>query len=665
MDKVIIMKRLLIYLTYDRQNIIDDYIGYFLRSMRPISDSIAVVCNMPRIEKGFHNLSLYADSIHYRENKGLDCGGFKDALCDFIGWEQIKEYDEVILTNDSFYGPFDDMGRIFSEMESRHLDFWGLMKRGRGAYGMTGKDPEHILSFFYAFQSPMIHSREFRDYWERMPYYKDYMTVVKQYERKLTKHFSDLGYTYDTYADTDVNESENPRNQFFQCDYLSYEMMAKRKFPFLKRRQISSNTLFIQTQENLAKSIAYVAYYTDYDVKLIWTNLIRTAHPALLQRSLGLQFILDGIIAEAGKGESCCDAVICVRVKWVNAVEWVCEYLEKIRDIYRIRIYAENRYVCEAYRDRGYGAVLSQETDMEILCWRDMDRFRYVCLIHDCDVSSEQIPSCTGKSYLFNVWENLIKDAGHIGEVVKIFSTKPYIGMLMHPVPIFSTWIGEIGWDWERRYEEMDRYISKLGLYAVRDPHIAPVHVTNNFWVRTDIIESFTKKINLSGEKECIPTYAYDYLWNYVVQDCGYLTGIVESTFYASMNEANYQYYLQTLLQWFRDRYGRHGELHEFKEIFRADEAADKCRENYKRFYVYGTGELAERCFPWIKDAAAFIVSDGQQKGQKFHDKPVMYLSELKDIHESGLILCLSKENQRNVAELLHEKGIGHYYTIH
>ena len=108
-----LMKRLLIYLTYDKQNIIDNYIGYFLSSMRPLSNQIIVICNMPRIEKGLHNLTDYADRIYYRENKGLDCGGFKDALCQFVGWEQVQEYDELILANDSFYGPFDDIGNIF------------------------------------------------------------------------------------------------------------------------------------------------------------------------------------------------------------------------------------------------------------------------------------------------------------------------------------------------------------------------------------------------------------------------------------------------------------------------------------------------------------------------------------------------------------------------
>lgn len=69
------MRRLLIYLTYDKQNIIDDYVGYFLQSMHAVVHSIIVVCNMGEIEKGLSNLSDHADNIFYRENVGLDAGG--------------------------------------------------------------------------------------------------------------------------------------------------------------------------------------------------------------------------------------------------------------------------------------------------------------------------------------------------------------------------------------------------------------------------------------------------------------------------------------------------------------------------------------------------------------------------------------------------------------
>lgn len=648
------MRRLFIYLTYDKQNIIDDYIGYFLHSMRAVADSVIVVCNMPEIEKGLHNLTDHADSIFYRENIGLDAGGFKDALCTYVGWDKLREYDELILANDSFYGPFEDIRGIFTEMESRKLDFWGLMQRGPGEYGATGKDPEHLLSFFYAFQAPLLHSEDFRNYWEAMPYYRNYMETVKLYERQLTRHFADLGYRYDAYADTSVNESRNPRNQFFQCDYLSCEMMKKRNFPFLKRKQMACNTLFCQTQENVALSMEYIENETDYDIDLIWKNLIRTQHPSDLQRSLGLQYILESTSKRSEKKYD--SALICICADWKNAVETVCEYLEKIGEVCDVRIFAGSRDVAECYRVRGYATIPSERTDMEILRKIDLEQYQYICLIHDTDLSSEQIPSRSGKSYFFSIWENLLKSAGHIVSVMDLLETNPYIGMLMPPVPIFGTWIGEIGFEWEQRYAEVEEVLTRLKIHAVTDSQIPPINVTNNFWIKASVLKVLADK--------SIPEQTCKYLWNYVVQDAGHLTGVVESPFYASMNETNYQYYLRTLIGWFTERYGAHQKLSEFRDIFRVQSAAEKCRERYKKWYVYGTGEIAERCFAWVHDAEAFLVSDGAPCDPTFHGKPVMYLSELDPQEECGVVLCLNKQNQDNVVRLLKEKGFNNFYGI-
>ena len=652
--------RFLIYLTYDKQNITDDYIGYFLRCMRPLVSSIAVVCNMPCIEKGLHNLTDHADYIFYRENKGLDAGGFKDALCTFLGWDKLAGYDELILANDSFYGPFDDIGRIFSEMESRSLDFWGLMKRGAGTYGSTGADPEHILSFFYVFQSPLMHSEAFRSYWEDMPYYKSYMDVVRRYERQLTKHFSAIGYRYDAYADTAPNETKNLRNQFFQCDYLAYEMITKRNFPFLKRKQFGNNTLFCQTQENLALSLAYIEDHTEYDADLIWKNLIRTQAPAGLYRNLGLQFIL-----QDDRAERYTDMLICIRVKWINAVDTVYEYLEKIRDVCDIRIFTDDMKVRELCGGKGLEAELSDGSDLEILCCTDRKKYRYICLIHDTDLSSDELPGCTGKSYFFNIWENLIRNAGYIASVRKLLEQKGRLGMLMHPVPIFSVWLGKTGLKWNGQYEKIRKDLVDLGLCTMADPEVPPIHITDNFWIRTEVIDSFVKRMEQTPGGDSIPEEDYPYLWNYIVQDSGMLTGIVESAFYASMNETNYHYYLKTLLEWLTERYGVHQKLHEFREIFQAEAAVEECKARYKRWYVYGTGETAERCSGWTGDAAAFLVSDGHEKSRMFHGKPVLYLSELDEKEETGVILCLSRENQDQVIEMLEKKGIWNYYTIY
>ena len=76
------------------------------------------------------------------------------------------------------------------------------------------------------------------------------------------------------------------------------------------------------------------------------------------------------------------------------------------------------------------------------------------------------------------------------------------------------------------------------------DPNIPPIHATNNFWIRTEILLAFFEKYNRFSRKNYISQDTCGYLWSAIVQDYGQLTGIVESTFYASMNEVNSQYYL-------------------------------------------------------------------------------------------------------------------------
>lgn len=166
------MKRLSIFVTYDFENIVDNYIGYMLQQLRKVSDTLIVICNYSCIVRGVENIYPYADQIYYRENKGFDAGAFKDALCNFLGWDNVLNYDEICLINDSFFGPFIPFQVIFEQMEHKANDFWGLIKHAQSYDFENGEIPEHIQSFFIAVQSRMLHSDVFRQYWENMPYLK-------------------------------------------------------------------------------------------------------------------------------------------------------------------------------------------------------------------------------------------------------------------------------------------------------------------------------------------------------------------------------------------------------------------------------------------------------------------------------------------------------------
>ena len=86
------MKRLCIYVTYDFENIVDNYIGYMLQELRKLVDCLVVVCNYKEIAGGIEHIQPYVDKIYCRDNVGFDAGAYKDALCTYkIGRASCRE----------------------------------------------------------------------------------------------------------------------------------------------------------------------------------------------------------------------------------------------------------------------------------------------------------------------------------------------------------------------------------------------------------------------------------------------------------------------------------------------------------------------------------------------------------------------------------------------
>lgn len=645
------MKRICIYLTYDKQKIVDNYIGYMLHELKSCVDYLAVVCNQESIVCGVNILEAYADEIFYRENRGFDAGGYKDALCDFLGWDKVLAFDELVLVNDSMFGPFKPMKDIFAEMEEKKVDFWGLTKHGEAKSDGISYIPAHIQSYFLAIGSKLLHSRVFRDYWEDMRYYETFHDTVLNHELKFTQHFVSLGYSYDILADTAINNSSKIENNFSQYETLSYELIRKRNFPFLKKKQVSIYALERQTQENLRQAIDYIDKETDYDVSLIWENLIRTMYMTDLQKTLHLQYIIPSGECEV----SPCRVLLAVFAKYPVSAEYVTDYLGDLKKDCTIKIFVSDSECFETYRKAGFDCRMLGEEDGTNLCG-DFCEYDFVCVLHDADTSSNVKPSYVGKSYFYNIWENLIKCKNHIRGILKLFEDEPFLGFLAVPQPNFEEYLGQYGKAWDGKFKDVLKAIQTMDLHCQISEHKAPFCITDNFWIRGSILRKL--KTITDWQIPCL-----NYLWIYLAQDAGYYSGIVESTDYASMNEVNLQYYLTKTAYEIREKYGDFHTFAEMKDRL-AYRAMQEFCDRYPRIFVYGVGGVAKKYHDWIPDIEGYIVSDGQKKPDEIDGIAVQYLSELPVSDEIGIILCLNEENQMQVIPLLEKHGLEQYFCV-
>ncbi len=648
------MKRICIYITYDFENIVDDYIGYMLQELQKEVDHLVVVCNYEYIVCGIDNIQAYADKIYYRKNVGFDAGAFKDTLCNFLGWDEILKYDELVLLNDSFFGPFTSFQSIFIEMENRQNDFWGLTMQAETLNLrklFDSKIPEHIQSFFIAVQSKMLHSSVFRQYWEELPYFNNFDDVINYYELQFTQYFKRKGFSYSVYADTKINDSTKKENNYSQYAMISYELIKKRNFPFLKKQQIAYNTLDSQTQENLRYAIDYIENNTKYDVNLIWKNIIRTMNVSDLQHSLHLQYIF------SGEDIACIqhyDIVIAVSANYLNAAEYVIEYLSSLKLLYKIKIYTIYDEIFDYYCRYGYDCSKESLDSCEEI--EKLNKYKYVCVIHDVDMSSDNVPSYINKSLFYNLWGNMLINKYFVERIISKFEVEHALGFLAPPLPNFGSYFGELGKEWNKQYVECRKIIQNKEIHCIISENKPPFTVTENYWIRGEVLCNVSRLGDIDFEM-------MKYFWIFLVQEKGYYSGIVESIDYASMNEVNKQYYLHQISKEVYRLFGDFKTLFEFNKLVFGAALRNFCY-GYTRIYIYGTGYMAEQYKDLVPQIDGYIVSDGQPNERNKEGIPILYLSEIAVDKDVGVIVCVSEKLQGQIIAQLKRKGINNYICI-
>lgn len=616
------VRRLCIYIIYDKSGIIDRYIGYVLRELKSISSRLIAVCNMPEIEKG-ENYLVPADEVLFRDNKGFDAGAYKEVLCDYLGWEECLQYDELVLMNDSLFGPFESFEVIFERMDNLSgIDFWGLLKSGSTIRESGKVLKSHIQSFFLVFRNKMFHSDDFRKYWEEMRSFASLNDTVEGFETGFTSFFNSLGFKYDTYALDDDLVSPEPENNYNLYAYLPLEMLRDRRFPFIKKKPLVTNLLAFQSQYEIQSLLDYIDKHTAYDVGMIWENIIRSLHVADLYRGMKLRFIIAPNQNMVHKSSVC--FVVNLRQK---DNEWI----DDIRN-------ATN----------GWGELVivsvegHQFFDEEVL--HTIKQNDYVCFLNLYNYSHDNHAYYEVKSLFHNVFENLINSTQYIASVIEIFNNNEYLGCLKAPSALFGyNFTLRESW-YEGHVENIHKIISEMNLHCIFDETSFPISSSESFWVRGRIL----KNIN------AISQYGIAYLprlIEFISQDAGYYTGVVESIMHAQLLEADAENCLDRLRSQMKGQFHiLHGHIGVVQTELSCI-AYEKFRDSHQRTLIYGAGDIAFIYSRYLAPPDFYIVSDDHFHNGDFNhlQAPVISLSEYYREEGDGVVICLNHNHRKEV----------------
>lgn len=290
------MTRLAIYFFFDKDGIVDRYVGNVLQELVQNTQKLIVVSNGELTEESKKFIKAYTSELIIRENKGFDVWAYKTAM-DSLGWDKLLTFDEIILMNYTIMGPVYPLSEVFSAMDKKtELDFWGITKcfreDSKGAQEMWnnpyGYIPEHIQSSFTVFRKSLVSSEIFQNYWDNMPPILSYYESGGRHEQVITKYFADNGFKWDCYTQYDDIDYK----YYGCCPLITFplEVVKGKRSPFFKRRSFFTSKCESTAALPKAKELLdFLEKETSYDTTLIYENLIRTCNQRDLQEAfLGL-----------------------------------------------------------------------------------------------------------------------------------------------------------------------------------------------------------------------------------------------------------------------------------------------------------------------------------------------------------------------------------------
>lgn len=260
--------RTAVFAMFSANGRIPDTTIYYLKGLKKIANNIILIADNPILEKEIKkikDLVCYCSFIRHEE---YDFGSYKRGYIYAKENGLLEKTSELILCNDSCYGPVFPFENMFNEMEKRDVDFWGITANIAFNY--------HIQSYFLAFKPNVFGSSIFSNFVSSIKK-ASRREVVLNYEVKFTNALQRAGFNCESYVEYSYNKEKYPYK--FGFDQTQFPIWSlENKHPLIKVKNFTVKNFSF---DNI-KDVIYKMKEYNYDLY----NLIKKRHKELFKNSL-------------------------------------------------------------------------------------------------------------------------------------------------------------------------------------------------------------------------------------------------------------------------------------------------------------------------------------------------------------------------------------------
>ena len=502
------MKRAGIFLFYDPEGKVDDYILGCLGSLQQHMDYLLVVSNSSLDETNRKRLESVSSEVMERKNVGYDVGAYRDGLR-HLGWDHMGDYDELVLFNYTFFAPIHPWASLFERTDKWDTDFWGITEHDEvRPHPFLPKlvMPRHIQSHWIAVRSSLSTTKDWRSYWEDMPPIESYNDSIQWHESRFTGYFNALGYRHEVAYNVDDYPSANPV-------FDNASLLLQDGCPILKRRNLFHNPLHLDRFAIIGADMLEQARAAGYDTDLILSNLARTSKPRDLVTNAGLTWVVPQSASEETYAAAANQKVLAVaHIFYADMAEEILQRLSVLPKGYYLVATTSNeenqaqiRAVMERYGVKGEVRVVASNRGRDIGAFlvdcNDVlasDKWDIVVKIH----SKKSVQDDYNAAQLFktHLYDNLLNSRAHVANILAEFAAHPALGMVLAPLPHMG--YPTMGHAWFTNREPAQAVAKRLGINVPFDKDMPLATYGSMFIARP---QALAKLVNAGFKPENFP----------------------------------------------------------------------------------------------------------------------------------------------------------------
>ena len=502
------MKRAGIFLFYDPEGKVDDYILGCLGSLQEHMDYLLVVSNSSLDETNRKRLESVSSEVMERKNVGYDVGAYRDGLR-HLGWDHMGDYDELVLFNYTFFAPIHPWAGLFERTDKWDTDFWGITEHDEvRPHPFLPKlvMPRHIQSHWIAVRASLSTTKDWRTYWEDMPPIESYNDSIQWHESRFTGYFNALGYRHEVAYNVDDYPSANPV-------FDNATLLLQDGCPILKRRNLFHNPLHLDRFAIIGADMLEQARAAGYDTDLILSNLARTSKPRDLVTNAGLTWVVPQSASEETYAAAAKQKILAVaHIFYADMAEEILQRLSVLPKGYYLVATTSNeenqaqiRAVMERYGVEGEVRVVASNRGRDIGAFlvdcNDVlasGKWDIVVKIH----SKKSVQDDYNAAQLFktHLYDNLLNSRAHVANILAEFAAHPALGMVLAPLPHMG--YPTMGHAWFTNREPAQAVAKRLGINVPFDKDMPLATYGSMFIARP---QALAKLVNAGFKPENFP----------------------------------------------------------------------------------------------------------------------------------------------------------------